>query len=180
MFAKTASCFQSCRQELEDRHVHAETIPGGYGTVTPWIISRDAAGLIAFLERALDGELIGRVDNPDGTIGHAEVKIGTSIVMMLDGKAEWEPAPAFLRLYLPDAEATFQKPIEAGATPVTRVTHLAFRDKVGDVRDSSGNVWWLQQRVEVVGEDEMGRRWQDPKWAEAMAYVQSAELVDRP
>jgi hypothetical protein len=82
-----------------------------------------------------------------------------------------------LRLYLPDAEASFEKALAAGATTVTRVTYLAFGDKVGRVRDPFGNVWWLQQRVEVVSEDEMMRRWQDPKWAEAMAYVQSAELV---
>jgi PhnB protein len=154
------------------------TIPPGYGTVTPWLISNDAAGLIAFIERAFDGELIGRVDNPDGTVGHAELKIGTSIVMTFDGKPEWGPTPAFLRLYLPDAEATFQKAVEAGATAVTRVTHLAFGDKVGRVRDPFGNVWWLQQRVEDVSEEELARRWQDPKWAEAMAYVQSAEIVE--
>jgi uncharacterized glyoxalase superfamily protein PhnB len=156
-----------------------DTIPTGYGTVTPWIISTTAAGLIAFLERAFDGDLIGRVDNPDGMIGHAKVKIGTSIVMTFDGKPEWEPTPAFLRLYLPHAEATFRKAVEAGATEVTRVTHLAFGDKVGRVRDPFGNVWWLQERVEDVSEGEMGRRWQDPKWAEAMAYVQGAEIVER-
>jgi uncharacterized glyoxalase superfamily protein PhnB len=156
-----------------------ETIPAGYGTVTPWIISTNAAGLIAFLQRAFDGELIGRVDNPDGTVGHAEVRIGTSIVMAFDGKPEWGPTPAFLRLYLPDAEATFRKAIEAGATEVTRVTHLAFGDKVGRVRDPFGNVWWLQERVENVSEEEMGRRWQHPKWAEAMAYVQGAEIVEQ-
>jgi uncharacterized glyoxalase superfamily protein PhnB len=99
--------------------------------------------------------------------------------MTFDGKPEWGPTPAFLRLYLPDAEATFRKAIEAGATPVTRVTHLAFGDKVGRVRDPFGNVWWLQERVEDVSEEEMGQRWQDPKWAEAMAYVQSAKIMER-
>jgi uncharacterized glyoxalase superfamily protein PhnB len=72
-----------------------DTIPARYGTVMPWIISTNAAGLIAFPERAFDGELAGRVDNPDGTGGHSEVKIGTSIVMMFDGKPEWGSTPAF-------------------------------------------------------------------------------------
>jgi PhnB protein len=155
-------------------------IPDGYGTVTPWIIGRDTAGLMDFLTRAFDAVDLGRVSNPDGSIGHAEMRIGDSIVMMFDAPRDrpWPETPAFIRLYLPDADASFARAVKEGATAVTNVTHLAFGDRVGRVRDPYGNLWWLQTRVENVSEDEMNRRWSDPKWAEAMAYVQGAKFFD--
>lgn len=153
------------------------TIPEGYTTVTPWIISRDTRALMAFLAEAFGAEDLGSLVNPDGSIGHAEMRIGTGIVMMFDARPHWPGTPAFVRLYVEDAEALFQKAVSAGATPVTQVTHLAFGDKVGRVRDPLGNLWWLQQRVEDVSEEELARRWSDPGWASAMDYVQSMDLV---
>ena len=155
-------------------------IPDGYGTVTPWIIGRDTAGLMDFLTRAFDAVDLGRVPNPDGSIGHAEMRIGDSVVMMFDAPRNqpWPDTPAFIRLYLPDADAAFARAVKEGATPVTNVTHLAFGDRVGRVRDPYGNLWWLQTRVENVSEDEMNRRWSDPKWADAMAYVQGSKFFD--
>jgi PhnB protein len=71
-------------------------VPDGYGTVTPWIISRGTAQLIDFVTRAFDGTETARVPNDDGTIGHAEVRIGDSVVMMFDGRPGWPDTPAFL------------------------------------------------------------------------------------
>jgi PhnB protein len=61
----------------------------------------------------------------------------------------------------------------AGATPVTRLTELAWGDRVGRVRDPLGNIWWIQERLEEPAPDELARRFQDPKFTEAMRYVQS-------
>ena len=158
---------------------HLAPIPEGYGTVTPWIIGRDTAGLMDFLERAFDAEELSRLADENGIIAHAEMRIGTSVVMMFDAPRDgrrWPDTPSFLRLYLSDADASFTKAVAAGATPVTRVTHLAFGDRVGRVRDPFGNLWWLQTRVEEVSAEEMQRRWADPKWSEAMAYVQGADF----
>ncbi|MFE9019814.1 VOC family protein [Streptomyces sp. NPDC007808] len=151
-------------------------IPDGYHTVTPWIISRDTAGLIDYLKEAFDAEEIARVVGDDGRIGHAEVRIGDSIVMPFDAPPHWPPTPAFLRLYVEDADAAHRRAVEAGGTSVTEVTHLFFGDRIGRVRDPLGNLWWLQTRVEDVGPEEMERRLGDPKWAEAMAYVQGADF----
>jgi PhnB protein len=153
-------------------------VPEGYTTVTPWIIGRDTAGLMAFLEKAFGAVDMGRVPNPDGSIGHAEMRIGDAVVMMFDAPKNqaWPETPAFIRLYLPDADATYAQAIAAGATSVTEVTHLAFGDRVGRVRDPFGNLWWLQTRVENVSEEEMNRRWSDPKWVKAMEYVQSSKF----
>lgn len=151
-----------------------QAIPDGYTTVTPWIIRRDTAGLMDFLSRAFDAVETGRMTGPDGRIAHAEMRIGTGMVMMFDAPDGWPPTPAFLRLYLEDAQRSFDKAVAAGATAVTEVTHLAFGDAVGRVRDPFGNLWWLQQRLEEVSEAEAARRWSEKKWAEAMDYVQGS------
>jgi hypothetical protein len=62
--------------------------------------------------------------------------------------------------------------IHAGSRPVTEPTVLAWGDKVGRVADPWGNVWWIQERVEEVSEAELGERWGDPRYAEAMTYLQ--------
>jgi PhnB protein len=155
-----------------------KAVPDGYTTVTPWVIGTDTAGLMDWLTRAFGAEDLGRVVGPDGRIGHAEMRIGSAIVMLFDAPEDWPPTPAFLRLYLEDADAVFARAVGAGGEAVTQVTHLAFGDRVGRVRDPFGNLWWIQQRVEDLTEEEVGRRWMEPKWAEAMAYVQNSLSVD--
>lgn len=149
------------------------TIPPGYASVAPWIIGKDTLGLMRFLAEAFDAENLGSFENPDGSIGHAEMRIGDTIILMFDMR-DWPPTPAFLRLFVEDAEELFKRAVAAGAEPVTQVTHLAFGDKVGRVRDPYGNVWWLQQRVENVSDEEIGQRWSDPKWSTAMDYLQAS------
>jgi PhnB protein len=151
-------------------------IPEGYHSVTPWIISRDSAGLIDFLDVAFGAEEIARVVGDDGSIGHAEVRIGDSVVMMFDAKPHWPNTPAFFRLYVTDGDAVFQQALRAGATSVTEMTHLFWGDRVGRVRDPFGNLWWIQTRVEDVSLEEMERRATEKKWVDAMDYVQSAQF----
>lgn len=148
------------------------TIPEGYTTVTPWIISADTPQLIDFLAAAFDGTELARLANDDGSISHAEVRIGDAVVMAFDAPPGIDPMPAFIRLYVDDARKGFAKALEAGATEVTKPTLLAFGDRVARVRDPLGNIWWLQQRVEDVSETEMQSRWTDPRWSEPMNYVQ--------
>jgi PhnB protein len=151
-------------------------VPEGYHTVTPWIISRDTAGLIEFTKAAFGAEELGRVTGEDGSIGHAEVRIGDSVVMMFDAKPDWPDTPGFLRLYVDDADATFRQALQAGATAVTELTHLFWGDLVGRVGDPYGNLWWIQQRIEEVTPEELERRLSDPTFTEALAYVQGSEF----
>jgi PhnB protein len=148
------------------------TIPEGYTTVTPWIISADTPQLIDFLTAAFDGIELARLANEDGSISHAEIRIGDAVVMAFDAPAGLAAMPAFIRLYVDDARKGFAKALEAGATEVTKPTLLAFGDRVARIRDPLGNIWWLQQRVEDVSESEMQSRWTDPRWSEPMHYVQ--------
>ncbi|GAA4926541.1 putative glyoxalase superfamily protein PhnB [Nonomuraea thailandensis] len=152
------------------------SIPEGYTTVTPWIINADTDGVIRYLETAFDAVELGRVTDDEGRVGHAEVRIGDAIVMLFDSAPGWPPTPAFLRLYVPDADAAHRRAVEAGGTSITEVTHLYWGDRVGRVRDPFGNLWWIQARVEDVPEEELARRMSDPTFVKAMEYVQSARF----
>jgi uncharacterized glyoxalase superfamily protein PhnB len=156
-------------------------VPDGYTTVTPWMISKDTAGLIDFLKRAFGAEELARVENPNGPgIGHAEVRIGDAVVMMFDVLSpEWPYTPAFLRLYLPDGDAAYQRAVDAGATPLHRMTEMFWGDRVGRVRDPFGNVYWIQTRVAELELEEIERRMVAPEFVAAMEYMQSGELVVR-
>jgi PhnB protein len=162
---------------MSTRQTHIDPVPDGYGTVTPWIISRDTAGLIDFVTAAFGATELARVPNDDGTIGHAEVRIGDSVVMMFDARPDWPDTPAFLRLYVEDGDAVFRRALAAGATAVTELTELFWGDRVGRVRDPLGNLWWIQQRVVELTPEEIGQRMTEPRFVEAMRYVQGAEIA---
>jgi PhnB protein len=151
-------------------------VPEGYYTVTPWIISRDTATLLDFMKQAFGAEELGRVYNEDGSIGHAEARIGDSIVMPFDARKEWPDTPAFLRLYVEDSDAVYQRALDAGATSVTEITNMAWGDRGGRVRDPLGNIWWITTRIEDLDPEEIARRMGEKEYIEAMRYAQSAEF----
>ena len=150
-------------------------IPEGYTTVTPWIISRDTAKVIDYLREAFGAIELGRVIDARGVIGHAEVRIGDAVVMLFDGDPSWPATPAFLRLYVEDARAVHHRAVRAGGVSISEVTHLAFGDLVGRVRDPFGNVWWIQTRIEEVSQEELERRFSEPVFTAAMEYMQRPE-----
>ena len=153
-------------------------IPDGYGSVTPWIISKDTVRVLEFVKEAFGAEEIGRVALDDGSIGHAEVRIGDSVVMMFDARADWAETPCFLRLYVEDADTVFQRAVRAGGSPVTEMTTLFFGDRVGRVRDPLGNLWWIQERIEDLTEDEIAVRAGQEEYAAAMEYVKGGRIVE--
>ena len=152
--------------------------PPGYTAVTPWVISADTERLLAFAKQAFGAEELGRLTNADGSIAHAELRIGDAVVMAFDARPSWPATPAFLRLYVEDGEATFRRAIAAGATEVTRMTEMFWGDLGGRVRDPFGNVWWIQQRLAEYTPEEMAERATRPDFVEAMRYVQGAQIVE--
>jgi PhnB protein len=153
-----------------------KVVPDGYHAVTPWMISRaDTAALIDFVVSVFDATELGRVE-VDGVIGHAEVRIGDSVVMMFD-RPGWPDTPAFLRLYVADDADVLRRAVERGATVVTQPTELFWGDRVSRFRDPFGNLWWIHQRVAEPTPDELGRRATDPEFVKAMEYVQGAEFA---
>ncbi|UUZ91489.1 VOC family protein [Paenibacillus sp. P25] len=154
-------------------------IPEGYTSVTPWIIARNTVQLLDFIKRAFDGEELSCIYNPDGSVGHAEIRIGDAIVMAFDAKEEWPDTPGFLRLYVEDGAVTFEKALQAGATAVTQMTELFFGERAGRVQDPLGNVWWIHERIEELDQEEMFKRAGESRYIEAMGYVQESLQLDK-
>ena len=153
-------------------------VPEGYTTVCPWIISRDTSALIAFVTAAFDAIELSRLADENGRISHAEFRIADSVILAFDTRAEWPDRPAFLRLFVLDADRTVQQALDAGATVMTNVTPMPLGDRVGRVRDPLGHVWWIQQRVDDIAPAEMERRMGDPAWIERMSYVMSSLVIE--
>jgi len=139
-------------------------IPPGYASVTPYLIVRGAAKAIDFYQRAFGAVELFRLDGPDGTLAHAEIKIGNSPVMLADGTSGY-PDPLTLggssvsfMIYVPDVDAAFARAIAAGATAKRPVADQFYGDRTGTLADPFGHVWSLATHVEDVAPEEMDRR----------------------
>jgi PhnB protein len=150
-------------------------VPAGYSRIDPWVISRDTDAEIRFLSRVFGAQERGaRMVNDDGTVAHAEIQVGESVVLMFDAQPGWPELPAHVRIYVDDVASSVEEAVAAGARVVTRPTELAFGEIVARVRDPQGHLWWMHQRVEELDPEEMNRRFGDPSFIEAMAYVQES------
>jgi uncharacterized glyoxalase superfamily protein PhnB len=154
----------------------AQSIPAGYHTVTPFVIVKDGAGFINFMKAAFNAEELTRVADEKGIIGHAEVKIGDSVIMLFDSKPEWPVTPVFLRLYVDDVDATYDQALKAGGTSITKLSDMPWGDRSCRVGDPFGNLWWIMTRKETVSPEEESRRWSDPKYTDALNYFQSTDF----
>jgi PhnB protein len=138
--------------------VAVRPIPEGYHSVTPYLTVPGIAGLIEFLKKAFDATEKGRFEGPGGSIMHAEVRIGDSIVMMGEPNGEIKPMPAMLHLYVPDVDETYQRALQAGAKSLREPANQFYGDRSAGVVDASGNQWWISTHVEDVSDEEMRRR----------------------
>lgn len=113
-----------------------------YHTVMPYLTVRGVSDLIEFLTHAFGGEEVQRVTQPDGSIMHAEVRIGDSIVMMGEPADESRLLPASLFLSVNDTDATYMRAMQAGATSVRSPEDKSYGRSAG-VMDPGGNIWWI-------------------------------------
>jgi PhnB protein len=148
-------------------------VPPRYARVNAWVISADTEAEIRFLREAFGGvEKEGsRVMDEDGAVGHVEVDLGDSVLMLFDAQPDWPALPAHLRVYVGDIDATIARAQACGARLVTEPTLLAFGERVARLRDPQGHLWWVHQHVENVPPEILAKRLTDPATAEAMAYV---------
>ncbi len=133
-------------------------IPAGYHSVTPFLVVQGAAKVIDFVRQAFDAELVERIDGPGGAVMHAEVTIGDSRVMISDASAEFGPTPGTLYVYVPDADATYRKALQAGAQSLREPSDQFYGDRNAGVRDGAGNMWWIATHKEDVSAEELKRR----------------------
>lgn len=136
-------------------------IPDGYQQVIPYLMVQGASGLIDFMTQVFEAQVKERHTWPDGTIMHAEVKIGDSVIMLGEARGEWKPMPASIYLYVSDADATFKKAIKAGATSVMEPADQFYGDRHGGVKDSCGNFWWIAIHIEDVPPEELQKRMEE-------------------
>jgi len=132
-------------------------IPKGFGTVTPFLTVADAAKLIDFVKQAFGAQVTFRMDAPDGSVRHAEVKIGDSMVMIGQAPAGQEMR-SMLHLYVPDTDTLYNRAMAAGATSIREPADQFYGDRTGGVLDFCGNQWWIATHTEDVSEQEMERR----------------------
>lgn len=156
--------------------------PPGYTTVAPWIVTDDTAALLDFITRAFAGKELGRVATEDGLIGHAEIRVGDTVLLAFDRHSDWPAMPTLLRVFVGNADETFSQALAAGGRVVTPLANDAFGQRGGRIKDPFGNIWWVSSFVEHVTEQEMWERLQDPVYAEPMRVAQEtldAELAGR-
>lgn len=122
-------------------------IPPGFSTVTPYFFAEQAERFVAFLVDGLGGTEVLRHCRPDGRIANAQVRIGTSTVMVSEPAAGYPAMPTSIYLYVEDADAAMARALAAGATLQMAVADMPYGDRQGGVRDAHGNLWWLSQRL---------------------------------
>jgi PhnB protein len=143
-----------------------KAIPDGYHTVTPYLIVKGAAKALDFYKKAFGATELMRLPGPDGRIGHAEIKIGDSPVMLADEHPEMGSlapqtpgkAGVGLCLYVEDVDALAARATAAGATVVRPVQDQFYGDRSGTFADPFGHVWTIATHKEDVSSEEMQRR----------------------
>lgn len=135
-------------------------------TITPYLCVDDATAAIDFYTRAFAAEETLRLADPDGKIGHAEIQIGDSIVMLSDEFPDWGAhspkaiggSPGSLHLSVDDADATIARAVEAGATLMRPAADQFYGERAGQIVDPFGYLWGISHHIEDVSGDEMQRR----------------------
>ena len=160
-----------------------QQIPGGKSTVTPYVAVKGADRFLEFVERTFEARTTGRFPNEDGTVGHAEITVGNSVLMTFDASPDWPDTPSLLSVYVDDVDRVYARALEAGATVVTELMYSGITgDRGGRVKDPLGNIWWLQTHVEDVDPSSLGELFADPKEAALMRHAQdtfAAEMRSR-
>ncbi len=135
-----------------------KAIPDEYHSVQPYLIVQGAAKFIDFVKEAFAAEERMRMDGAGGSVGHAEVQIGDSVVMLADASNEIPPSTSTLLLYVEDCDGIYQRALTAGATSERAPQDQFYGDRSAGVNDAFGNRWWLHTHIEDVAPEEMGRR----------------------
>lgn len=118
--------------------------PFGLHTVTPYLIVKDVERLILFLKEVFSGELRGDIHyRDDGSIKHAEIKIGDSVIMMGSPMEDVDSMSATLYTYVPDCDITYELALKKGATSVSPPENFPHGDRYGGIKDPTGNIFWV-------------------------------------
>jgi PhnB protein len=145
---------------------NVKPIPDGYHSVTPYLYIDGAARAIDFYKQAFGAVEVMRLDTPDGKIGHAEIKIGDSHIMLADEYPEMGArgphtlggSAVGLMVYLPDVDAVVARAVRAGAKLERPIEDKFYGDRMGGIIDPFGHQWYISTHVEDVPPEEMAKR----------------------
>ena len=143
-----------------------KSIPDGYPQVTPYLVMDGAAAAIAFYEKVFGAKERMRMDAPGGKIGHAELELGDSLIMLADevpdmdirGPKSFGGSPVTISVYVEDVDAVFESALAAGATSVRPLEDQFYGDRNGQFEDPFGHRWSVATHVEDVPPEEMEKR----------------------
>ena len=138
----------------------------GYHAVTPYLIASDAAGAIDFYKQAFGATELMRIGAPGGKVGHAEIQIGDSRIMLADEAPQCHAlspktvggTPVSLMLYVPDVDVMFNKAVSLGAKILQPVDDKFYGDRSGSLTDPFGHQWTISTHVEDIPPDELEKR----------------------
>lgn len=143
-----------------------KAIPDGYHSITPYLIFKSADAAIKFYERAFGAKEIMRLSSPDGGVGHAEIQVGDSHIMMADespafgnkGVETFGGSPASFMFYVENADAAFDQTVKAGATVKRPMADQFYGDRVGTLADPFGYQWSIGTHKEDLTTQEVQTR----------------------
>jgi PhnB protein len=143
-------------------------IPDGYHTATPYLICNGAADAIEFYKRALGAVEVMRMPMPGGKLGHAEIKIGDSHIMLADESPEngihspqhFGGTPVSVLLYVEQVDTVFNQAVSAGAKAVRPPQDMFYGDRTSWIIDPFGHSWYIHTHVKDVSPEEMRKAMQ--------------------
>lgn len=135
-----------------------QPIPEGFSTVSQFIMADDVEKIINFCQKAFDAQIVSELRSSDGKIWHAQVKIGESMILFGDTMGMHAGTTSCTYLYVKDANAMYQKAINAGGKSVQEPKDMFYGDHSGGITDPAGNYWFVATHIEDVKQDELERR----------------------
>jgi PhnB protein len=126
--------------------------------VIPYLHATGARNLIAFMKEVFGAQEIAIYPRPDGTVGHAALRIGDSVIELADAGPDWPAMPCALQVYVPDTDAAYHRALKAGASSLLPPATQFYGDRTASVCDSSGNNWYIAMQTQVVSREEVERR----------------------
>ncbi|MBL8811626.1 MAG: VOC family protein [Planctomycetaceae bacterium] len=146
-----------------------KAIPEGYHSVTPYLLVRGAQEAMAFYAKVFGAKEIMKLVGSDGRVGHAEISIGSSRVMLADEHPEMDflgpqsrnGTTVTMLLYVENVDDVFDRAIEAGATELRPLCDQFYGDRSGTLTDPWGHIWTIATHIEDVSQEEMDRRFRE-------------------
>lgn len=140
-----------------------QTKPSGYNSVQPYLIIKNCADALEFYKKAFGVTERMRMTRPDGRIGHAEIQVGDSVIMMADEHPDMDAfspqhyggSPVSLHIYVEDCDAAYRRAMTAGSTSVREPADQSYGDRNAGVLDPFGYKWWLSTHVRDVSMEEL-------------------------